>query len=111
MRRNKILIPSVIVDQPSGHDHNHHVVGSDLMKGPVFGVHKIRVRHPDAVHHKVAKEHGFVEPVIKTFIFPRLAKEDVQGKVLLRRKRARKVFKELTIFLLTTYRSKYACLI
>ena len=55
-------------------------------------VHKIRVRHPDAIHHKVAKKHGFVETMIETFIFPRLAKEDVQAEVLLSRKRTRKVF-------------------
>ena len=48
------LLPSVIVDQPSWHDHNHHVIGSDLVKGSVLCVHKIRIRHPDAVHHKVA---------------------------------------------------------
>ena len=66
------------------------------MKGSVLCVHKIRVRHPDAVHHKVAKKHGFVEPVIKTFISPSLAKEDVQTEVLLRRKRTRKVFQSIT---------------
>lgn len=55
-------------------------------------IHKIRVRHPDAVHHKVTKKHGFVEAVIKSFIFPRLAKEDVKAEVLLSRKIARKVF-------------------
>ena len=48
----------------------------------MFGIHKIRIRHPDTVHHKVAKEHGFIEPVIKPFVFPCLAKEDVEGKVL-----------------------------
>jgi len=83
VRRKWRSLPSVIIDQSPRHDHYHHIVGSDLVKGPVLCVHKIRVRHPDAIHHKVAEKHGFVEPVIQAFIFPSLAKKDVQAEVLL----------------------------
>lgn len=48
----------------------------------MFSVHKVRVRHPDAIHYCIAKEHGLLEPVIKAFVSPLLTKEDVQGKVL-----------------------------
>lgn len=82
VKRKWRTLPSVIFDQSSRHDHYHHIVGSDLVKGPVLCVHKIRVRHPDAIHHKVAEKHGFVESVIQTFIFPSLAKKDVQAEVL-----------------------------
>ena len=75
-------LPSVVFDQSSRHDHYHHVIGGDLMKRSMFSVHKVRVRHPDAIHYCIAKEHSLVEPVIKAFISPLLTKKDVQRKVL-----------------------------
>ena len=52
------------------------------MKASMFGVYKVRIRHPDAIHYRVAKEHGLVELVIKPLVCPLLSKEDVQQKVL-----------------------------
>ena len=52
------------------------------MKASMFGVYKVCIRHPDAIHYRVAKEHGLVDPVIKPLVCPLLSKEDVQQKVL-----------------------------
>lgn len=75
-------VPCIVLDDSSGHDHNHNIVSSDFMKASMFGVYKVRIRHPDAIHYRVAKEHGLVEPVIKPLVCPLLSKEDVQQKVL-----------------------------
>lgn len=75
-------VPCIVLDDSSGHDHNHNIVSSDFMKASMFGVYKVRIRHPDAIYYRVAKEHGLVEPVIKPLVCPLLSKEDVQQKVL-----------------------------
>ena len=79
-------LPSVVLYNPSWHDHNHHIVCGDLMEASMFSVYKVRVRHPDTIHNCVAKEHGRVESVIKPFVFPLLTEENVQRKILVTNK-------------------------
>lgn len=82
LKFNKNNVPCIVLDDSSWHDHNHNIVSSDFMKASMFGVYKVRIRHPDAIHYRVAKEHGLVESVIKPLVCPLLSKEDVQQKVL-----------------------------
>ena len=78
----QLNVPCIVLDDSSRYDHNHNIVSSDFMKASMFGVYKVRIRHPDAIHYGVAKDHSLIEPVIKPLVCPLLTKEDVQQKVL-----------------------------